>query len=1465
MKKLKILAGILACLMLVSLLPLSAVRAADDTVAIGSAEEFLSFAESCNLDSWSRGKTFTLTADISLDGKEFTPIATFGGTFDGGGHTVSGLAVSGSYAPAGLFAAVQEGAAVRNLNVSGTVAPAGEKNVTGGIVGENRGTVENCTFSGTLSGTRCTGGIVGVNAASGVIRSCTTSGAAFGTNETGGIAGENKGLVTGCTNGMYVNIESTDPQLTLDDLNLDFSLDLSLLTQFDTAGIATDTGGITGYSTGTVEACTNLAAVGYQHIGYNVGGIAGRSSGQIRGCTNEGSICGRKDVGGLVGQMEPYVELQLSESLLSKLKTQLSELSGLIDQASADAEGGAGSISSNLGAMSGYVDSAISEVGNIKVTATVDGSVTGSGSVSSDTTVGAGVEAGVGGGAAGSGSVTVSKGDDGTTVSGSTEAGGGIGAGIGTGAEIDHNGQATGTVDGSAQVVAAPDLGGLTSSLNGLNSQITMLNSAVAGTVGTLANDVREINKKCNELSDTVSQAVADAESGKSNPIVDGSAVDVDTITLGKVSGGANSGTVSGDLNTGGIAGSVSVESPYDPEDDVSSDLSAQYRRQYEYKAVIADCSNTGTVTGKRSYVGGICGRMDLGQITDCLGGGVISSESGNYVGGIAGITGSTVRSCFAKASLSGQNYVGGIVGAGVAQQLSGGSSTVAGCYSMVEITGGTQYLGAVSGADTGEFTDNRFVSDTLAGINRQSYAGKAEPITYEALSAVAGLPESMKQLTLTFVADGNVLQSTTFSYGDSFAADTFPALPQKDGYYARWDHETLENLHFDTVVTAVYTPDIPGLASTDTREDGRSVMLLEGSFDDGVTLTLAAEPQSAGSLTTKTLSDYFSCFRDGKLPAMTVNREVLEQWQVTMTGAPEGANTLRYLPPDGKTSGIRIYVNQGNGWELADCQTFGSYLTFPVTGSEGSVAAVSTFTVWWIWLLAALLILLLVLTVVLLIVRAVRKSKKRKAAAPAPAAPAAASRPQSSEEADLLARAVSAEERLAQVEAELRQLQNGNLTGPAMPAGMPRRKKRWWIPVVIVLVLALAAGAFFFFRSGLKDGLDAYRLLSSYCASDPMTMEMDAVYQADDGASYEQTAHICRTKADGTAVTVLQAEDVTLYVAGDALYLENGRAYALGGDFPDYAALMDHTAELYRMISVTPTVSGNRKTYHIAVAQNKIPNLLTYLMPRAIPTPEVRTLEAELIAENGTLTALNFLAETESGGKLTVQISLSSGDKPTVPDAVLEAIRGGDTAEGITLTEDGFRLVQAWARLYARDSFSADLAVSADCGPIVLHDTLEYDSLLSGGTRYQAIRKGALALYFTDRKVCDGSGNTVSDSDHLVDSARLISLVYTLMLRGTADCTVTDTGRTYTLSLDQDGMAALAAAIAPDSQNQALTFTAGSIVLTMTGDDISSVSLSCTGTVRVVLVDAPVSLGGAITFMERSVSFPQTVLDALK
>ena len=135
--------------------------------------------------------------------------------------------------------------------------------------------------------------------------------------------------------------------------------------------------------------------------------------------------------------------------------------------------------------------------------------------------------------------------------------------------------------------------------------------------------------------------------------------------------------------------------------------LSGTYRRQYEYKAIVQRCTNTGVVTGKRSYVGGICGRMDLGLITASEGYGTVASENGSYVGGVAGITASVVRGSYAKCTLSGKHYVGGIVGSGVEETAGGSSSTVAGCYSLVDITDCQQYNGAVSGSDTGAFSHN--------------------------------------------------------------------------------------------------------------------------------------------------------------------------------------------------------------------------------------------------------------------------------------------------------------------------------------------------------------------------------------------------------------------------------------------------------------------------------------------------------------------------------------------------------------------------------------------------------------------------------------------------------------------------------------------------------------------------------------------------------------------------------------
>ena len=169
-----------------------------------------------------------------------------------------------------------------------------------------------------------------------------------------------------------MNIESTDPAIDLDDLSFEFSLDLSKLSQLDTIGVSTDTGGVAGYSSGAISECVNEAAIGYQHIGYNVGGIVGRSSGQVRSCTNSGAVCGRKDVGGIAGQMEPYVRTEVSASQFSVMKSQLDELSRLVEKAVNDAQYSTGEICDRLSLISGYLSDASDAAGDVRVNVDLD-------------------------------------------------------------------------------------------------------------------------------------------------------------------------------------------------------------------------------------------------------------------------------------------------------------------------------------------------------------------------------------------------------------------------------------------------------------------------------------------------------------------------------------------------------------------------------------------------------------------------------------------------------------------------------------------------------------------------------------------------------------------------------------------------------------------------------------------------------------------------------------------------------------------------------------------------------------------------------------------------------------------------------------------------------------------------------------------------------------------------------------
>ncbi len=300
------------------------VSAANESVPINSYEDFIKFAEDCVLDSFSVGKTFSLQCDIILN--EDVSIPSFGGVFEGNGHTVSGLRIDSDGSRKGLFRYIEASGVVKNLKVSGSIVPKGSGEECGGIAGVNRGRIIGCTFSGLISGKNRCGGIAGINEESGFIVSCTAGGAVRSKTAAGGVCGENYGVIICCVSDASVNTVVNDE--TLDPSNIVPS-DL-----YSDGGLTdiTDAGGIVGYSAGAVQNCINRGRVGYPHVGYNIGGIAGRQEGYIAGCSNYGVINGRKDVGGIAGQAEPYLSLLYNERTGAKLRSALDELNVIIDE-----------------------------------------------------------------------------------------------------------------------------------------------------------------------------------------------------------------------------------------------------------------------------------------------------------------------------------------------------------------------------------------------------------------------------------------------------------------------------------------------------------------------------------------------------------------------------------------------------------------------------------------------------------------------------------------------------------------------------------------------------------------------------------------------------------------------------------------------------------------------------------------------------------------------------------------------------------------------------------------------------------------------------------------------------------------------------------------------------------------------------------------------------------------------------
>ena len=196
----------------------------------------------------------TLTADIDLTGKDWTPIGTdydnsYKGTFDGGGHTITGLTFTTNDEYAGLFGWLNRAGTVKNVVMEGVQITSNQiyGGSIGGVVGYSWGTIENCSVSGSVSGTVYVGGVVGAQIG-GSITGCSSSATVKGTVDVGGVAGQtnSSATLTACYATGNVTIEINPAKNIAGGSLVGMNAGSSLLACYATGNV-TSTGSSTGY------------------------------------------------------------------------------------------------------------------------------------------------------------------------------------------------------------------------------------------------------------------------------------------------------------------------------------------------------------------------------------------------------------------------------------------------------------------------------------------------------------------------------------------------------------------------------------------------------------------------------------------------------------------------------------------------------------------------------------------------------------------------------------------------------------------------------------------------------------------------------------------------------------------------------------------------------------------------------------------------------------------------------------------------------------------------------------------------------------------------------------------------------------------------------------------------------------------------------------------------------------------
>lgn len=220
--------------------------------------------------------------------------------------------------------------------------------------------------------------------------------------------------------------------------------------------------------------------------------------------------------------------------------------------------------------------------------------------------------------------------------------------------------------------------------------------------------------------------------------------------------------------------------------------------------------------------------------------------------------------------------------------------------------------------------TGNFYVDNGVHGIDGISYTGVAQPISYEDLLDVKGLPAGFRQLKVTFRVDDIYVGIQTFEYGQSLSEIKFPTVPKKEGCYVVWPDLSGETMTGNIVVAGEYRNNVTSVSSAQTDESGKAYAIVSDNFTEETKLNAQISRM--------------------ELPKEAHMRDNIV-YELTLENISEDTSDtldVRVLNPYDK---VKLYKYDGNGWVEVEHRVKGSYVQTSMQGTSGQFCLVNEST----------------------------------------------------------------------------------------------------------------------------------------------------------------------------------------------------------------------------------------------------------------------------------------------------------------------------------------------------------------------------------------------------------------------------------------------------------------------------------------------------------------------------------------